>query len=214
MRRGVGLAVALVLAGCASQVTPSSLTETPMTTPSASEAMDVRVLGAAGEELEPGRYTRDDFDPRVTFEVGEGWTAEQVADGLFDVQQDVGSPHVIAVQFARPVGPATALEIANRLAADQALAVSEPERVTVGRLDAIRLVVETTDPIETQPPIFREVLTVPAGPISIASGRRLQVTLLDTPDGVLAILVGGSIANWPITLDIARPVVDSVTIGD
>lgn len=171
-------------------------------------------MGAAGERLEPGRYTRDGFEPRITFEVGEGWTAEQVAAGFFDVQQDVGSLHVIAVQFTRPLGSATALETADRVAATQGLSVSEPERVTVAGLDAIRMVVETTDPVDLQPPMFREVLAVPAGPISIASGRRLQLTILDTSDGVLAILVGGSIANWPITLEVAMPVVESVTIGE
>lgn len=212
MRRAIGLAaVVLVVGGCGSPATPSSDAESPLASPSATE---VRELGAAGDDLEPGRYTRAGFEPRITFQVGEGWTAEQVGAGLIEVQQGVGSQHAIAVGFARPLGSATALEAAEGLAANPALFVSEPEEVTVDGLDGIRIEVETTDPVDLQPPMSREVLTLTDGRISIVSGRYLQVTLLDTPDGVLAILLGGSVANWPITLEIATPVVDSVTIGE
>jgi hypothetical protein len=77
----------------------------------------------------------------------------------------------------------------------------------------LRVVVETTDPADTDPPVFRQVMTVPAGPLSIGSGRRLEVTLLDMHGSVLAILVGGSIAEWERALERSRPVLDSVTIA-
>ena len=52
------------------------------------------------EQLAFGSYTRSDFIPRVAFEVSGGeWYAVQAAAGFFDIQQDVGSPHVIALQF-------------------------------------------------------------------------------------------------------------------
>jgi hypothetical protein len=56
-------------------------------------------------------------------------------------------------------------------------------------------------------------LIVPPGPLSIASGRRLEVTLLDMDGSVMAILVGGSIAEWARALELSRPVLKSVTIA-
>jgi hypothetical protein len=174
----------------------------------------VRFLGGGQEWLAPGRYTRAEFGPRVTFEVGPGWTAEQVAEGFFDVQRDVGTPDVIAVQFANVVGHATAAAVIAALRGNPHLRLDGGEPVEVGRYRGFRAVVQTTDPVASDPPVFREVVSVPAGPIGIASARRLQLTLLDTPRGVLGILVGGSIARWHRTLEVARPVVESVRIGD
>lgn len=169
-------------------------------------------LGATGERLAPGRYTRDAFAPSVFFEVGEGWTAAQVAAGFFDVQQDVGSLDVIAVQFGNVAEDSGAAAALSALRQREHLTVTQPETVHVGGRPGVRVVVETTDPATTQPPVFREVLRVTAGPIGIASARRLQVTFLDTSAGVLAILVGGSVAQWARTLEVAQPVVESVRI--
>lgn len=176
--------------------------------------LEVGLLGAPGEQLAPGRYTRAEFTPRVTFEVGTGWTAEQVAEGFFDVQQNVGSLDVIAVQFGNVAGHSSAAAALAALQAQQHLHVTDPEIVEAGGRRAARVVVETTDPRDSQPPIFRPVLSVTAGPIGIASARRLQLTLLDTPHGVLALLVGGSIAAWERTMQIAMPVVESVEFGE
>ncbi len=52
------------------------------------------------EPLVPGHYTRTGFSPRIRFEVDGPWHAVQLFDGFFDIQQDIGSPDVIAVQFA------------------------------------------------------------------------------------------------------------------
>jgi hypothetical protein len=153
-------------------------------------------LGAPGEELGPGTYTREGFEPRITFAVGEGWTAEQATSGFFDIQDDPGSLDVVAVQFANLAGDASADEVITQIRNNAALSVGEPESVEVGGLEGTRVVVETTDPPEADPPVFHPILTVAAGPLSIASGRRLQVNLFDTPEGVLAILVGGSVAEW------------------
>ena len=177
-------------------------------------AATVNYLGAPGERLAAGRYTRAAFLPHVSFEVGDGWTAQQVAEGFFDVQREVGSPDVIAVQFANVVAHATATAVLAALRGNPHLRVDGGEPVEIGRHRGFRVVVQTTDPVDTAPPVFREVLRVPAGPISIASARRLQLTLLDTPRGVLGILVGGSVARWDRTLEVARPVVESVRIGD
>jgi hypothetical protein len=87
------------------------------------------------------------------------------------------------------------------------------EPVTIGGLAGVRVRLETDDPPSSDPPVFRDVLTVPAGPLAIASARRLLVHLIDTPDGLLGVLVGGSGAQWDRTLEITQPVIDSITIG-
>jgi hypothetical protein len=150
----------------------------------------------------------------VTFEVGEGWVAQQVAPGFFDIEDVPGSLDVIAVQFANVTEAETAGDALDEILRQPNLRFGESEKIEMAGLTALRVVVETTDPPATNPPIFRPVLTVTAGPISIGSARRLQVSLLDVDGAVLAILVGGSIANWEATLAIASPVVESVTFGD
>jgi hypothetical protein len=213
VRHAAALAVLLVLVGCATAPSDSpSVETTAVTEPSPSDS--VTALRAAGQGLAAGRYTRDGFEPPITFAVDDGWTAEQVASGFFDIQDDPGSLDVVAVQFANVVGDASADELVAEIRANPQLTVSEPESVAVGGLEGTRVVVETTDLPETDPPVFRPVLVVGAGPLSIASARRLQVNLFDTSTGVLAILVGGSIAEWDRALAMSGPVLDSVTIGE
>lgn len=151
----------------------------------------------------------------MEFDIETGWTAEQAAPGFFDIEDDPGSLDVVAIQFANVVGPESAVEALDEIADQPNLKLTDPvDGDLVDGKVGIRFEVETTDPAGSDPPIFRPVLTVPAGPISIASGRRLQVTLLDVEGGVLAILVCGSIAQWERTLELANPVVESITIED
>ena len=175
--------------------------------------LEARELPGAGTRLEPDVYTRSSFTPRVTFEVGLGWTAVQQVAGFFDIQDEPGSLDVVAVQFANVVGVASAEEAIGEIAETAHLDVSIAESVVIDGVAGHRVVVQTLDPADSQPPIFRDVLTARPGPLGIASGRRLEVTLLDVRRGVLAILVGGSIAEWDHALEISRPVLESITIG-
>jgi hypothetical protein len=212
VRHVAALGALFVLSSCATGPSPSPSSEvTGVAEPSPSGS--IITLGAPGEELDPGRYTREGFEPRITFAVGDGWTAEQATSGFFDIQDAPGSLDVVAVQFANVVGDASADNVIAEIEANPQLSVSDPESVDIGGLEGTRVVVETTDPPETEPPLFRPVLVIAAGPLSIASGRRLQVNLFDTPNGVLAILVGGSIAEWDRALQASEAVLESVTIG-
>ena len=141
--------------------------------------------------------------------MSDEWTAAQATTGFFDIQDEPGSLDVVAVQFANVAADTPEL-LANAIAARENLVVSEPEAVEVDGREAIKLVVETTDPPDTNPPVFRPVLDISAGPLAIASARRLEVTLVDVDGEVLALLVGGSVAEWGRALEIAAPVVDSV----
>jgi hypothetical protein len=58
------------------------------------------------------------------------------------------------------------------------------------------------------------IMSVPPGPLMLSPDRRLWISFLDTSEGLLAILVGGSVARWDEALATAEPVLESVTIED
>ncbi|HEX6474850.1 MAG TPA: hypothetical protein VF114_07160 [Candidatus Limnocylindria bacterium] len=174
-------------------------------------------LRSTTEPLPPGDYVRSSFVPPVALTLTEGWRAVQLFDGFFDVQQDVGSPDVIALQFARPttvygaggqgVEPATAEEAAEALRNNEAFEVFGDNEARVGGLKG--RVIE----IENAGAAHATVMGVPPGPLGIDPGRRLWVAFLDSPDGLLAVMVGGSVAEWQAAMDAAEPVLESVRVG-
>lgn len=170
-------------------------------------------LPPAGAPLAAGNYQKAGFEPRVFFTVVDGWTTVQQAPGFFDIQDDPGSLDVVAVQFTTDAGSSIWQDAAARIEARPSLSVVERDNVTIGGLNGIRLIVDTTDPADSQPVIFRPVLTTPAGPISIGSGRRLEINLFTVDQGVLAILVGGSIAQWDRAVQLSKPVLDSIIVS-
>ena len=174
-------------------------TTTPVPTPV--PAGEVAELHASPDPLPPGTYTREGFTPQVTFTLDEGWQAHNMLNGFFDVQQDAGTPDVIALQFARPtsvrgdggggVSVTRAQEAADVLGANTAFVrVGDLLAVEVGGLPGVRIT------IENQGSADAGVMQVPPGPLGISPERRLQVTFIDTDDGLLAMLVGGSVARW------------------
>jgi hypothetical protein len=176
-------------------------------------------LVASPEPLAAGRYTRRDFEPALTFEVAGGeWTAVQVFDGFFDIQQLVGTPDVIALQFARPVAlfgthgvevPLSEAAIAPAiLRGNPALAVLEASAVSLAGLSGAGVTVDYAGRVDG----FAPVLRVPPGPISILPGRRLWIGFFDTRPGVLAIMVGGSISGFAAAVTAAQPVMGSLEI--
>jgi hypothetical protein len=198
---------------------PTPAMPTPILSPPASGIAAEELPSDQSVELTPGRYTRAAFTPRIAFEVGEGWRAVQAGDGFFDIQQDVGSPDVIAVQFARPDGfygadgalveATTAAVAAEAIMANPELNVLDSSASRMSGLDGF--VVEVENPAAASGPV--PTLSVPPGPLSIDPARRLWVAVFDTPEGIVAILVGGSVAKWDAALLAAEPVLETVTIG-
>jgi hypothetical protein len=164
--------------------------------------------------LEPGFYTKCAFLPKVSFWIGEGWTAVQSTTGFFDIQDNPGSPDVVAVQFGNVAGANTAAEAAASVDAKENLLILDRYRVKVDQYRGIYMLVETTDPLDTTPPVFHPVIDLTPGVISIASARRLELTLLNVDGGVLAMMLGGSIAEWDHALEMGGPVMGSVQIGE
>ncbi len=118
--------------------------------------------------------------------------------GTSNAEVDVTSLHAAAI-----------VEI---LRTNAALDVGVANTAPIAGLPARTVDIDTTTARGSEPPIFSPVLRIAAGPISLASARRLRVALLELPDGPLAILVGGSIARWDHTLAVALPVVASIRL--
>lgn len=78
----------------------------------------------------------------------------------------------------------------------------------LGGLTGFNLEVENTSGSHTA------ILDVTVGRLGIDSGRRLWIFLFDTPDGLLAVMVGGSVAQWDRALAEAEPVLESIVIGE
>lgn len=221
------LSILIVAAASGPAATPTptvgpSPTAAPTATPEPTRTPppDATELKAApGKDLQPGRYTRRGFVPRITFGVDGPWRAVQVLPGFFDVQQDPGSPDVIAVQFARPDGiytapgklsaPRSAETAVAALQGNASLTTVETDESLMDGRHGLLVVVE--NPASAAGDVA--VLHVPPGPLGISPGRRLWIAFFDTPEGLLAIMVGGSVARWDAALLAAEPVLESVTIG-
>jgi hypothetical protein len=220
MRRLIPLAGLVLLTACGNMLNPEGKTATPSPSPLPS---GVANLVPSDEALPPGRYARHDFAPRVTFDLEGPWFGRQVYEGFFDIQQgDASSPDVVAVQFGRPIAiigangeeePTDAADAAAILESNPDLVVVETSTSEMGGLEGSQITVEnaaeaTEDPAENAV----EIMRLPPGKIAINSERRLWIAFFDTDEGLLSIMVGGSVDQWDEALATAEPVLDSLEI--
>jgi len=211
MRTLILIVAVVAVAGCG--LNPSGKTATPSPSPLPSGVANLR---ATDEDLVPGRYGFRDFgEPTVTFEVDGPWQAVQLFDGFFDIQQDRDTDDVIAVQIARPRGihggegsavPTDAADAVALLGDNPELEVVETSSSTIGGLDGRQVTIENTGDEHAR------FMDLPPGTIAINTGRRLWIAFFDTDHGLLAIMVGGSVAKWDEALAAAEPVLDSIEI--
>ena len=208
------LIAGLLVVACSSQTpTPTPLPTGPPTPSPSPSPEPYRTLPAPHTALEPGRYQSGVVSLSITFEVGPGWTYEQRASEFFDIEQDPGSPDVIAVQFAGvEMDPLPRDIVAAIDANDQVKVIGRKEVELDCHLTATRLTVEPVASATTDPPVFVPVVNVIAGTLSIATGRRLQLDIFNFHMGGAIILVGGSIAHWDEALAAAQPVLASLTL--
>jgi hypothetical protein len=164
---------------------------------------------SAQRPVEPGRYRREGFEPSFTIVVPDGWFAVQDVPGFFDLERETGTLEVTAVQFARPSDLASAATAADTIRARTGLVVDGPAAIEVDGLEGVRLVVDAED-ADIAAQAFVPVFEIGLGPISIASGRRLELRLVDTSAGFLAILIGGSVRSWERARTAAEPILDSI----
>ena len=230
----VSVLALVLLAGCGTtptpsasstpvRVSPSAPTATPAPSvvpspaPSAPAAAGPIELPSGSSALAAGTYTRAGFRPPITFALDDGWFPGTVTDGFLDVQQERGTPDVIAVQLGlvkqvvgaggSAVPATTAAEAAAAIRGNPGVTVIEESASRLGGLNGQNVVVEN------QGTARAGIMDVAPGRLGIDPGRRLWMSLFDTPDGVLAVMVGGSVARWDDALRIAEPVLESVVIG-
>lgn len=140
-----------------------------------------------------------------------------LSDGFFEVQQGQGTADVVAVQFARVVGvvtaaasparPTTAEAAAQAIHANPGVVVIDESESRLGGLTGFNVTVENRSDSASS------IFDLGAGQLSIDPKRRLWISLFDTTDGILAVMVGGSVADWEHALSVAEPVLESVVIG-
>ena len=210
----IGMAAVLLVSGCAQ---PEASTPTPPAATATTGAPAAMELEATGEDLPAGTYTCAGFEPPVTFDLDGSWQAVQLGSGFFDVQQESGTPQVIAVQFARPSGIYGAEGSPQSVSAEEAVTVlgENPRRAIVESSESrMGALVGWQVTVENAGNGHATVMQVPAGALGIDPGRRLWTAFFDTPDGLLAIMVGGPTNGWEEALAAAEPVLESVRIGE
>ena len=201
-----GVLVAVAATACSGGGSTPAADRTDSPTPSST----VAAFAESTTPLAPGRYSKAGFAPALSFAIAApGWVPAQDADGFFDVERRPGTLDVIAVQFARPTGADTAGALLRRLDEQPGLTIGAPSATSIGGRPATRVIVDNTDP-HLQAQRFATAFSVAAGPISVASGRRLQLDLVDTADGLLAVVVGGSVRRWQAATKAADPILASI----
>jgi hypothetical protein len=149
----------------------------------------------------------------VTLGLNEGWTSVNRFDDFFDVEQDVGSPDVIAVQIARPrgfVGRSGVQSVSSPREAREVL--SENPGLTMGASRDYRIGGLDGQVFEVENRSGQHVGVMALGPgtLGIDPGRKLWIACLTTPDGLVAVMVGGSVTKWDEALAAAEPVLESI----
>jgi hypothetical protein len=219
---GIALLVLMCACGQSGEQPPTptaaQVTNAPtiVANPSSTTDPEITELRATGETLPPGWYTRAAFEPPIRLELDGSWQAVQIANGFIDIQQAVGSPDVIAVQFANVTGVVgnldvieakTAVDAVDILQGNPNVTVIETSPSRIGGLEGSQVTIENQDDQHAR------VLEVPPGPLGIDPGRRLWIAFFDTEPGLLAVMVGGSTRQWDLALAEAEPVLESVVIG-
>jgi hypothetical protein len=202
---------------------PSTVTRSPSASSGSSPSSSLASASGAARELapgvdpiEPGTYTRSGFKPAITITLGPGWSRGTLTNGFFDVQQLKGTPDVIAVQFGLVEGvvgaggkatpPTTARAAATTIHDNPGVKVIDESDSRLGGLAGFNVVVEN------QGTGHASILQVSPGLLGIDPGRRLWISFFDSADGLLAVMVGGSVAKWELALTTAEPVLEKVVV--
>ena len=212
----IGLIV--VVSGCGSPGPTDGTRMRPAVVTSGAPPTTGRVELTEGiEPLVAGTYARTGFRPPITFAVGDGWYAGTLSDGLVEIGKTPDDADAVAVQLAlirsafgadgTSSEVASAEAVAELLRSNPGLTVIEESASSVGGLDGLNVTIEHKG---GQPsPLFE----VADGTLSIDPGERRWISLFDTPDGVLAIMVAESVAGWDRALTEAEPVLESIVVG-
>src|SRR3954452_5196516 len=122
-----------------------------------------------GARLPPGRFTKADFSPRLSFRLDRGWHVGHDLAGFFDVQHRPGSLDVISVQFALPIDATRTAAALRQLRQMEGLQVTDRGRTTIGGLPAREVLVDSSNH-RLRPPQYTPIFSVASGSLYIGSG--------------------------------------------
>jgi hypothetical protein len=92
------LAAALAVACTTAPDADGPAGSSPTASPTGTGETEILQFEGDGAQLDPGRYTNDEFEPPLSFAIGSGWLGGHSHDEFFDVQREEG----VLLGFGRP----------------------------------------------------------------------------------------------------------------
>ena len=206
-----GLA-AVLLAGAVVSCTASD--PTPTASPSVSAAASPGASQIALGELAAGRYTHADFTPRIVVEVPDGWQTFHLSPDFFDVaiETDDGTAAIMFMRpqtFVTPHGdfePVSPEEAIGLLGHYEGVSVSDTRATEIGGVSGLE--VDVTFGIDNT-----HVFQVTDGLIGYGPQTIVRLTYLDVAGVLLVIALNVPEGTMEQSVELARPVMESVQIG-
>ncbi|MEO5704835.1 MAG: hypothetical protein ABIZ52_08850 [Candidatus Limnocylindrales bacterium] len=197
-------------------MTPLVVTAPPIATPVATTAPTAGPLELEVDDLalQAGTYTRTGFEPAITLGLDGAWWAVVVEDSVLWLRHGPDAPDVVTVQILRPdwayapgaiaVQDLDAQLVVDTIQANDLLVEIESSTSRIGGLEGLEITVENPTKDDAW------ILHAPIGDLKVPAGHRSWMAFFDTPDGVVAILVGGPISGWDAALALAEPLLESI----
>src|SRR4051794_10774525 len=169
----VSLAVATCIGTGCSSATPAPRSQPPDQPASTASSPGVSLPAGThelptveGARLPPGRFTKADFSPRLSFGLDRGWHVGHDLAGFFDVQRRPGSLDVIAVQFALPIDATRTAAALRQMRQMEGLQVTDRGRTTIGGLPAREVLIDSSNH-RLRPPQYTPIFSVASGSLYI-----------------------------------------------
>jgi hypothetical protein len=198
--------------GAAPGRTAAPPSATPRPSPTRDPRLPTGVSWLEDEELEPGTYWFDGFDPWLEVTVGEGWEVGHFHDGYFDLFHAGDFPSIGFGRFAAVKHrDGTTIEATSaRVVVDGLRSNPELEVVDVGAASVAGLTGLTIDvrAKSQQVPLFG----APDGDFKFDPEFLSRWHILDVPGGTVEILVAARPGRLVAAIETTRPVLDSVRI--
>lgn len=225
-RQLAGVALTFLVAACSSTAPASPVRSEPGPTPSA-EALSPVLPAFADGAVPAGRYRLPGFEPAITVELDGSWQSLMPQDGYASLEQVSrpagGNPYrggtLIAIALVEgvvgdgetSVEPTTARAAVATIQTNPGVSVVETSDSRIGGLAGSQVTVERPGPPS---PVLSYnvavVLDVAPGAIGVVPSERLWIALFETRQGLVAVIVRGSLEDWDAYLAAAEPVLEEI----
>jgi hypothetical protein len=173
-------------------------------------------LGISNGVLDAGRYRLRGFEPPITVGLDGTWSSLAQIDHYAALENTPGMPGLLVqIGLVGSIGerdlaaaPMTAEDAASAVQRIPGAAVVETSASQIGGRDGFQVTLERPDDGSLGTIVL--LLGVPAGGIGLTPGARIWIAFFDTPQGVVAIMVRGTIDDWERDLALAEPVLEQI----